>query len=228
MQECTNARMHEKGAGMYDRTNVPMSGRPHLRGTPHSCIRAFLHFCIYGSLLVLSLILSGCTHAQAKTVPDAPLEMPEPPPRIVEPVDVETPQPVPLPEEPARRAPPRRQTPPRPEPKAEVKPEPPKPEPPPPEPPKPIEEAPKPPALQMTPPANEAELERQIRATLARANSDLKRVDFRALNAEARTQYDFANRYIQQAEDALGKKNLVFAKTFADKASALAVQLGGK
>lgn len=187
--------------------------------------RRDLCFCLFLS----ALGLAGCTHAQAKTVPDAPLEMPVPPPRTVEPIDVETPEPMPLPEEPARRTPARRPAPATPAPKPEVKPEPPKPDPPPAvEPPKPIEEAPKPPALQMTPPANEAALEQQIRATLARANSDLKRVDFRALNAEARTQYDFANRYIQQAEDALGKKNLVFAKTFADKASALAVQLGGK
>ena len=69
----------------------------------------------------------------------------------------------------------------------------------------------------MTPAANEAELERSIRTTLARANTDLKRVDFGRLNAEARTQYDFANRYIQQAEDALSKKNLVFAEAFAEK-----------
>jgi hypothetical protein len=53
-------------------------------------------------------------------------------------------------------------------------------------------------------------------------------VDFGRLNAEARTQYDFANRYIQQAEDALSKKNLVFAEAFAKKAADIAVQLAGK
>ena len=215
MHECTNARMHECRAGMPEPRTF-------------ACLPAFVHLCICAFLLAVSLSVSGCTHAQAKTVPDAPLEMPAPPPRTIEPVDVETPQPVPLPEEPARRAPLRRPPPPRPEPKIEVKPEPPKPETPPPaEPPKPVEEPAKPPALQMAPPASEAEIERQIRQTLARANSDLKRIDSRTLNADARTQFDFANRYIQQAEDALSKKNLVFAKTFADKASALAVQLGG-
>jgi outer membrane biosynthesis protein TonB len=179
-------------------------------------------------LFLSSLGVAGCAHTQAKTVPEAPLEMPAPPPRSVEPVDFETPQPVPLPEEPARRAPPRRQPPPRPEPKADVKPEPPKPDTPPIEPPKPVEEPAKPPTLQMTPAANEAELERSIRSTLVRANTDLKRVDFGRLNAEARTQYDFANRYIQQAEDALSKKNLVFAEAFAKKAADIAVQLAGK
>jgi hypothetical protein len=185
----------------------------------------FAPLCI--CLFLSAVGLTGCTHAQAKTVPSAPLEMPPPPPRTVDPIDVETPPPVPLPEEPARRAPPRRAPPPRPEPKTDVKPEPPKPETPPAEPPKTIEE-PKPPTLQMAPAANEAELERSIRTTLVRANSDLKRVDFGKLNADARTQYDFANRYIQQAEEALGKKNLVFAEAFAKKAADIAVQLAGK
>jgi len=184
---------------------------------------------VCATVALCALALAGCTHAQAKTVPGVPLEMPAPPPRTVDPIDVETPPPLPLPEEPVRRAPPRRQPPPRPEPRVEVKPEPPKPEtPPPPDPPKTADEAPKPPTLQMAPAANEAELERSIRATLVRANTDLKRVDFAKLNADARTQYDFANRYIQQAEEALGKKNLVFAEAFAKKAADIAVQLGGK
>jgi outer membrane biosynthesis protein TonB len=184
---------------------------------------------LFGSLTLSGVALAGCTHTQARTVPEMPLEMPAPPPRSVEPVDVETPQPVPLPEEPVHRAPPRRQPPPRPpEPKADVKPEPPKPDTPPVEAPKPVEEPAKPPTLQMTPAAHEAELERSIRTTLVRANTDLKRVDFGRLNTEARTQYDFANRYIQQAEDALSKKNLVFAEAFAKKAADIAVQLAGK
>jgi outer membrane biosynthesis protein TonB len=189
----------------------------------------FLFVRVCAGLAVCASGVVGCTHAQARTVPDAPLAMPAPPPRSVEPIDIEMPEPVPMPEEPAHRAPARRQPPPRPaDPKPDIKLEPPKPEIPPAEPPKPVEEPPKPSALQMTPVANEAELERSIRSTLVHANTDLKRVDFRTLNSDAKTQYDFANRYIQQAEDALGKKNLVFAKTFADKAAALAVQLAGK
>jgi hypothetical protein len=108
--------------------------------------------------------------------------------------------------------------------------EPPKVEPPPVvEPPKPAEEPPKPPAnLQTTPAQAEGEVERTIRASLTRANADLNRIDYRVLNADARTQYDTAKRFIRQADDALKTKNLVFAKNLADKAAALAAQLGGR
>ena len=61
-------------------------------------------------------------------------------------------------------------------------------------------------------------MERAIRTVLARATTDLNRVDYRALNADARTQYDTAKRFIQQAEDALTRRNLVFARSLADKA----------
>ena len=109
------------------------------------------------------------------------------------------------------------------------KPEPPKPEPAPVEPPKPAEEPPKPQTtLQTTPAGAEGEVERSIRTTLARAAADLTRVDYRVLNADARTQYDTAKRFIQQAEEAIRAKNLVFAKNLADKAAALAAQLAGR
>ena len=95
--------------------------------------------------------------------------MPAPPPRDVEPIEVEAPPPVPLVDragaQPAGavRAPPRRASR-----RAEPpKPEPPKPEPPPAEPPKPAEEPPKPPTtLQTTPATAEGEVERGIRASL--------------------------------------------------------------
>jgi uncharacterized protein (DUF885 family) len=61
---------------------------------------------------------------------------------------------------------------------------------------------------------------------MIKASADLKRIDYRALNANARTQYDTAKRFIQQAEDAVRMKNLPFAKNLADKAAALAAQLG--
>ena len=46
--------------------------------------------------------------------------------------------------------------------------------------------------------------------------------------ALCRGEYDQARRFISQAEDALVKKNLVFAKNLADKASTLAAQLAGR
>jgi hypothetical protein len=149
----------------------------------------------------------------------------------VEAPDSEAPQPVPLPEEPAHHPAGQRRTPPptpRPEP---PKPEPPKPEPPPQsgEPAKPPEEPPKPATtLQTIPAGAEVEVERSIRQQLTRAASDLSRVDYRALNTEARTQYDTAKGLVRQAEDALKVKNLVFARSLADKAAALAAQLAGK
>ncbi len=63
---------------------------------------------------------------------------------------------------------------------------------------------------------------------MSRATADLNRIDYRVLNADARTQYDTAKRFIQQAEDAIRLRNLPFAKTVADKAAVLATQLGGR
>jgi outer membrane biosynthesis protein TonB len=189
------------------------------------------------TLLVASALASGCVRTAAKTAPNAPpLDMPAAPPRDVEPSDVEAPPPVPLMTEPARNTPPRsRQQQPARDAQPRVEPpkvEPPKPEPPPVEPTKPIEEAPKPPAttstLQTTPATAEGEVERGIRASLARANADLNHIDYRVLNADARTQYDTAKRFIRQADEAIRTKNLVFAKNLADKAAALAAQLGGR
>jgi len=81
--------------------------------------------------------------------------------------------------------------------------------------------------LQTTPAAEQGEVERGIRATMTRATAELSRIDYRVLNADARSQYDTAKRFVQQAEDAIRMKNLPFAKNLADKAAALAAQLGG-
>jgi hypothetical protein len=190
-------------------------------------------------LLLAATLLSGCARMHAKTTPDnPPLDMPAPPPRDVEPTEVETLPPVPLAQEPARNAPTRRQQPAREPAKTEpARPaEPPKPaetpattEPPKPATPAPTEEPPKPATtLQTTPTAVEGDLERTIRATITRATSDLMRVDYRTLNADAKTQYDYAKRYMRQAEEAMRAKNMLFAKTLADKAAVVAAQLAGR
>jgi hypothetical protein len=154
--------------------------------------------------------------------------VPAPPPRDIEVRDVE-----PLPSQPAPMTPvppvpePARPAPPRPRPAAA--------EPPKPDPPKPVDESaippvnsPQPATLQTAPTAADAELERGIRATLGRANIDLRRIDTRRLSTEARDQYETASRYIGQAQDAIRAKNLVFARTLADKAAVLAAQLAGR
>src|SRR5204862_6858402 len=162
-----------------------------------------------------------------------PRRMPAPPPRVVEWPDAEAPPPVLLPEEPAHHPTTgTRRTSPPPAPKQEPpKPEPPKTDQTPPQAgdPKPPEEPPKPATtLQTIPAGAEVEVERAISQQLTRAGSDLSRVDYRALNTEARTQYDKAKGLIRQADDALKMKNLVFARSLADKAAALAAQLAGK
>jgi hypothetical protein len=155
------------------------------------------------------------------------LDMPAPPPRDAEPAEVEAQPPVGLVPEPAHN------TPARPRPVAAPRPEAPKPEPPkaepPPEPAKPADEPVKPPTtLQTTPATAEGEVERGIRASLQHASADLSRVDYRALNADARTQYDTAKRFISQADDAIRTKNLLFAKNLAEKAATIAAQLAGR
>ena len=191
--------------------------------------RSFVTIC--SAVALLAPLVTGCMHAQAKTTPDAPLDMPAPPPREAEPTETEAPPPVPLVAEPARNTARPRPAAPREQPRVEApKPEPPKAEPksepPAAEPPKPAEDPAKPPTtLQTTPATAEGNVERAIRASLARASADLNRIDYRVLNADARTQYDTAKRFISQADGAIRSKNLLFAKNLADKAAALAAQL---
>ena len=194
-----------------------------------SAFRPYLSALLPLCLPALFVFSTACHRAHAKTLPESPpLEVPAVPPREVEPIEVETPQPVPLPEEPARTPSPRLR-PPAPAPRAEPpKTEPPKTEPPPVEPPKPEEPAKPPALLQTTPPNTEVDLERGIRATLTRAQTDLNRVDAARLTADARVQYDTAKSFIRQADQAIRAKNLLFAKSVAEKAAVLAAQLAPK
>jgi hypothetical protein len=188
-------------------------------------------YCACAVSFVSAVTLSGCFGASAKSVVDSPrLEMPPPPPRLVETIEPVVQEPVPLVEEPAHQLvrPPARQA---------TRPETARPDPPktdgtraeaPLEAPK--TEDPSKPTLQTTPTVAEVEVERTIRGVIARANADLGRVNYRALSTDGRTQYDSAIRFIQQAEEALEPRtrNLVFARNLADKALALAAQLAGR
>lgn len=167
---------------------------------------------------------SACRRPPVKTTPMMPpLEVPPPPPRNVEPADTQTPQPMPLVDAPVRTVERPRATPPpqpreaRPEPKVEAPAEP-----------KPAEEVRSGATLQTTPSASEGELERKVRAILQTATNDLNRVDYRRLNADVQMQYDTAKGFVRQAEEALAKKNLVFAQTMAEKAATMASQLAGR
>jgi len=221
---------------MHGRKAERMEGKVGRRAG--SCLPAFaaVNFCLSALLLFcLAAVQSGCVRAQAKVTPDQPLDVPAPPPREVDVNDSEPPAPVPLVSEPARNTParsratqPQRAEPARPD---ATRPE----QPPLPETPKPPEEikpppppAPPPTVLQTTPATAEGEVERAIRGTMARASADLNRIDYRALNNEARTQYDMAKRFVQQADAALREKNHQFARTLADKAAVIAAQLAGR
>jgi hypothetical protein len=180
-------------------------------------------------LPILAVTFSGCLGASAKGVVESPrLEMPSPPPRLVETVEAVAPPPVALVEEPPHQPipPPERQAPR----SGTARPEPPKPEAPLIEAPKTGEEPARASTLQTTPTVEDVEVERTIRGLLLRAHNDLSRVNYRALSADGRTQYDSAIRFIRQAEEALEPRtrNLLFARNLADKAFALAVQLAGR
>ena len=63
---------------------------------------------------------------------------------------------------------------------------------------------------------------------LSRATNDLNRVDYARLNANAKSQYDSAKRFVSLSDDALRARNFVYAGTLADKAAELAAQLAGR
>jgi hypothetical protein len=198
-------------------------------------IERSLRCLVVGALVLAGAAMTGCVRASAKAVSvSPPLETPAPPPRVIETAEVTPPALVPLIEEPARQplrpAPRPAARPPatagRAEP-AEGRAEPPTPA----EAPRVAEEPPRPsppPVLQTTPAGSEGDVDRAIRVVIARANADLNRVNYRVLNADARTQYDTAKRFVEQAQDALRQRNLVFARNLADKALALAAQLAGR
>jgi hypothetical protein len=174
-------------------------------------------------------LTSACIGGRARAVTaPTPLEVPEPPPRTVEVREPATPPPVPLPEEPVRNTPER----PRPsfqpaepsratdaakpaEPAADAG--------------KPDEASPRPPTtLQTTPTQREEEAERRIRRLLGQATADLGRINYQALSGDGRTQYDMAKRFVDQAEQAVRVRNLVFATNLAEKAATLAAQLAAR
>lgn len=91
---------------------------------------------------------------------------------------------------------------------------------------------PTPPATQGGPPpavlsttANTANFERRIREQLRKATLDLSQVNPRTLGADARAQYDAAQGFIRQCEEALDVRNLMFASQLADKAATMAALL---
>jgi len=173
------------------------------------------------AIVLLTASLGACA-AKAQVRTEAPLPMldpPPPPPRVVA---IYTPEPEPIPLTPAvEPAPPVRppSRPPRPEQKPEA----------PANAPEPVESAARPvpaPSLTLTPtPGSESQTAAAIRDLLGRATRDLSRVNSASLNNDSRAQYDAARRFIQQAEEALKARNIVYAGKLADKAATMAAVL---
>ena len=164
-------------------------------------------------LLVASVSACGKVKASAPQ-PMAALEMPAPPGRLIVPATI--PEPSPEPVAPATvQTPARQNTPPATRPAERSAPPPtatpPAPEPTPPAP---------PPVLLTTP--NAADLEQKAQNHILAAKSDLQKVNYKALNTDAKLQFDTARQYIGQAEDALKMRNYVFAGQLAEKAATLA------
>ncbi len=85
--------------------------------------------------------------------------------------------------------------------------------------------APAPPSLSLQTPSAGARADQSVRTLLAQASRDLSRVDYQALDADGRAQYDTAHRFMQQADEALKARNVMFAGKLADKAATMAAVL---
>jgi hypothetical protein len=171
------------------------------------------------TLIALTPSLGACA-AKAQALTEAPmpsLDPPPPPPRVVA---AYAPEPEPIAVTPAVepatpvRPPSRPRPEQRPEPVANT--------------PDIVESAarPAPPSLTLTPtPGSESQTAAAIGALLERAKRDLSRVNSASLNHDGRAQYDTARRFIQQAEEALKARNVVYAGKLADKAATMAAVL---
>jgi hypothetical protein len=180
--------------------------------------------------LVLLIPAVACASAQAKSPAERPnLEVPAPPPRVIEAMPSEPPLPEPVGELPAASATPRPRTTPPPASREAPKPDP-KPEA------APVDQAP---VAVVSPPApatvmpqlrkpgapDGAEASRQVRDVIDRAKKTLGTIDYQRLSTERRDQYDSANLLITQSEDAIKTLKFDIARNLADKADRIAKEL---
>jgi hypothetical protein len=190
------------------------------------------------SVLSLTLlgVMAGAAGCGSKTVKartdPSPLAIPEPPPRLIEPLPevVEIPPPEPARPEPAPPAP-RINRPPREPGQARTNPDP-KPDPAKAPDPLPAVEGPVPSApraeLRVTESGGELAAERGVKDIIDRAKRTLDKVDYRTLGKDAQEQYNTAKRFADQAEEALKARNPIAAKYLAEKAETIAKELTGR
>ena len=180
---------------------------------------------------------SACASAAAKAPADRPaLNVPPPPPRVLEPPAELDPEPVgelPLPPTttPTASRPNRQRESKNNNPaseKPEVKPEA-----------KPAEVTPPPPEPTAPPAAPPAQLRtpqtadpsgaaKTVQATIDRARSSLNSINYNVQSDERKKAYNDVKRFIVQAEDAMKQGNFVFGQAVATKAETLARELAGK
>ncbi len=183
------------------------------------------------SVFALLLPMAACASASAKSPADRPaLEVPPPPPRVIEPAPPIEAPPEPVGDLPA--ATPTAPAKPRPLPREGAAREPAKPEPKPEtpvEPPAPPVQTPAPESqLRMPGTADGAEAARQVGEILDRARKALSTINYKVLSGELQKAYNEAKEFMKGAEDAVQKQNYVFARSLADKAEKLARELQGR
>lgn len=170
-------------------------------------------------LLLVGGLAAGCAaHAEPLTPSSTPvLNVPEPPGRFVLPIPEQT-LPPPIEEAPPTNTSPVTAKPP-------VRPNPRPAAPPPADPPPPV---PTPtPAILLTS-ANTEAFQKSVEDQIKRARTDLKQVSSESLGTDAKAQFDAAQGFIRQAEEALKVKNLIYAGQLADKAATMAALLKKK
>jgi hypothetical protein len=181
----------------------------------------------------LAVLASSCAKTHARTIPERPpLEVPPAPARVIEPIleatelpgDLAGAEPALTPQAPSRPAPRPAARPGAARPDAS-----------------PGSEAAVPaeagadaqpssgePQLRTPQAADDGEVARKIRDTLARASRNLSSVQYTGLRPDARLQYDTARNFLTQAEEAVRIRNYTYAVFLADKADTIARQLLGR
>lgn len=182
--------------------------------------------CLVAIVALSAVGSSACRTVRAATPVERPnLEVPPPPPRIIEPAPAAEPPPEPTTEPPPATASVNRPKPPVSHPKPDVKPDVP-----PETPPATTTPPPSGPPPQLRTPgmASGPEAARQVQAILDRASGMLNSVNQATLSRERRNSFQTARRFMEEAEREMRASNYVLAREYAEKAERLAKELQGR
>jgi hypothetical protein len=185
------------------------------------------------ALAASSMLAGGCARKVVAAAPaPVPLAVPSVPPRIVGPVVVPDERPEPIAEAPTAPT----QRPAARPPRLTNRPPDAGPEPPVEDPQRARAEGAEPAAAAATPApllrtretANDVEAAKKVQEVLRRAEQSLAKVSYRNLSVNGRAQADTAKRFITQAGEALERRQLVLARSLADKAEQLSTSLANR